>query len=62
MPPLRQLIYYITSFWVCQPLFQNFFQKNFFDVTFRLVRSLVRQLYYYNTIFPNCQAKDKLLL
>ena len=49
---LRQLVYFITSFFVCQELFQVF--SNFFDVL--LSNSLSRwQLVYFTTLRKDCQ-------
>ena len=61
-----QLLYYITYQPFCQVLFSKK-SKTSADLTFRspktfpisfCTRPLVRQLYYYITIFLNCQAKD----
>ena len=47
---LRQLVYFITSFFVCQELFSNFFQT--FSMFFQAIRSLVDSLF----TLPHLQA------
>ena len=50
---VRQLIYYTTLFFVCQPLFRSFFE-DFFEL---FSEFFVRyKLFYYTTFFFVCQA------
>lgn len=59
---MQQLFYYITSFRVCQVLFQNFFNSYFFSSSFpflslflRCLLTLSRQPLYYITFKQVCQ-------